>query len=159
MGLIFKNCFMRLSLNMLYVCTFMCMCAFICVYISTHTCAVFCSRWRLGKCKLNEYLLWVPSQTSVWNIKLTYIWAYLNQNLDVVFDPSFVISPMSVRKYCFICSQNSIPLAFNSLHLLCYHSTWNHYYLHVDFYNRIPAVFPASAFHQSPYNPFFTLPE
>lgn len=27
---------MRLSLNMLYVCIFMCMCAFICVYISTH---------------------------------------------------------------------------------------------------------------------------
>ena len=71
----------------------------------------------------------------------------------------FFITPMSIRKSCFIYNQNSILLTFSSFHLLCNHSSRNHYYLHMDFHNRIPAVLSGSTFHHSPDNPFFTLPE
>ena len=75
------------------------------------------------------------------------------------FCPLFFHYPMSIRKSYFIYSQNSILLTFSSFHLLCYHSIWNRYYLHMDFHNRVPAVLSGSTFHHSPDNPFFTLPQ
>ena len=199
---------------MLYVYIFLCMHAFICVYIFTHTCAVFLLHNKdlvnVRKVNIISPLIWVPSQTYIkhkinlclsicacvlrcirhfttlwtvliqgifltqgsnlrllhcrqilyhWAIREAHIWAYLNQNHGVVFVPFFFITPMSIRKSCFIYSQNSILLTFTSFHLLSYNSSRNHYYLHMDFHSRIPAVLSGSTFHHSPDNPFFTLPE